>query len=96
MNDIHLLLPKPAQLCIDNTALVKWCKSRITKNLRYYNIRENCIREAVIEKGIEILHIPGAINISDLFIKGNTYDDMFVKLRNLVCTLPPADATNSS
>ena len=40
-----------------------------TKGLRYIQIRENSVREAVQNKIVTIKHIDGKINLADLFTK---------------------------
>ena len=63
------LMPSPTTIHNDNAACVAWSHSLTTKGLRHVQIRENAIRESVQAGIIEVKHIGGAINLSDLFTK---------------------------
>ena len=60
---------QPIDLYNDNMACVLWSKATTTKGLRHITIRENATRESVIDKTIDIHHIGGKINPSDLLTK---------------------------
>ena len=62
-------MPNPTTIYNDNTACVSWSHSLSTKGLRHIQIRENAIREEVQAGHIEVKHIAGAINISDIYTK---------------------------
>ena len=63
------LMPNPTTIYNDNAAHVAWSHTLTTKELRYIQINENTIREA-IQLGINKLrHIAGAVNPLDLFMK---------------------------
>ena len=54
----------------DNQGAVNWSNTSSNKGMRHVNIRENAIREAIHEfKEINISHIPGTCNPSDIFTK---------------------------
>ena len=60
------VLPKKLKIYNDNMACVTWSKSKTTKGLRYIQIRENAVRE---NENIEVHHIDGKTNPSDMFSK---------------------------
>ena len=54
----------------DNKGGVCWALSEaITKKLRHLNIREVAVRDAVRNKDIVLGHIPGVLNLADIFTK---------------------------
>ena len=63
------LMPSPTTVYNDNAACVAWSHALTTKGLRHVQIRENAIREAVQLGIIQVRHIGGTINLSDLFTK---------------------------
>ena len=69
-------------LFADNQGGVDWSHSAsITKRLRYLNIREVAIQDAVAAKEISLHHIPGEINPADIFTKEMKDKKHFIKLR---------------
>ena len=66
---VDTLMPSPTTIYNDNAACVAWSHSMSTKGLRHIQIRENAVRERVQGGYIEVRHIRGDINISDLFTK---------------------------
>ena len=55
-----------------------------TKGLRYIQIRENAVREAVSNKVINIQHIAGKVNIADLFTKEDKDTTHFIAIRDIL------------
>eukprot|EP00804_Cyclotella_cryptica_P008738 CCRYP_018465-RC/>CCRYP_018465-RC protein AED:0.27 eAED:0.26 QI:0/-1/0/1/-1/0/1/0/969 len=53
----------------DNAACVQWSASVTNKGTKHMNLRENYVREAHHLGLVDIRHIPGVINASDLFTK---------------------------
>ncbi len=53
----------------DNEACVAWSASVTNKGTKHFNLRENYVREAHQFQEVNVLHIPGQINPSDLFTK---------------------------
>eukprot|EP00804_Cyclotella_cryptica_P027547 CCRYP_007491-RF/>CCRYP_007491-RF protein AED:0.58 eAED:0.47 QI:0/-1/0/1/-1/0/1/0/173 len=53
----------------DNQAAVNWADNMTSKGTKHLNLHENCVREAHHDKIVQITHIPGLINASDLFTK---------------------------
>eukprot|EP00804_Cyclotella_cryptica_P009045 CCRYP_003142-RA/>CCRYP_003142-RA protein AED:0.35 eAED:0.14 QI:0/0/0/1/1/1/2/0/1801 len=53
----------------NNKAAVNWADAMTSKGTKHLNLHENCVREAHHSKIVNITHIPGVINTSDLFTK---------------------------
>eukprot|EP00804_Cyclotella_cryptica_P021434 CCRYP_005776-RA/>CCRYP_005776-RA protein AED:0.13 eAED:0.00 QI:0/0/0/1/1/1/5/0/1584 len=53
----------------DNAACVQWSASVTNKGTKHMNLRENYVRGAHHLGLVEVRHIPGVINASDLFTK---------------------------
>jgi hypothetical protein len=65
----HLLEPTPL-LYSDNQGGVKWAHSpAITKKMRHINLKEVAVRDSIREEEIELHHMPGKLNPSDIFTK---------------------------
>ena len=82
------LMPAPNVIFNDNAACVAWSKSLTTKGLRHIQIRENAVRESVINGFTEIKHIAGNVNLADLFTKEDKDDKHFITLRDLLLSVP--------
>ena len=66
----------------DNKGGVQWSLSEaITKRLRHLNIREVAIRDAVRFGDVLLGHIPGPINLADIFTKEMSDLTHFLDLR---------------
>jgi len=66
----------------DNKGGVCWALSEaITKKLRHLNIREVAVRDAVRNKDIVLAHIPGVLNLADIFTKEMKDVQHFLQLR---------------
>ena len=68
----------------DNAASVKWAHNMTTKCLRYIQIRENAVREAVQQNIIDVKHITGKVNIADLFTKEDRDTQHFTFIRDII------------
>ena len=55
-----------------------------TKGLRHIQIRENAVRESCINGFIEVKHISGKVNLSDMFTKEDKYVNHFIMIRDYV------------
>ena len=55
-----------------------------TKGLRYIQIRVNAVREAVQNKIVQVLHIAGNVNNTDLFTKENRDTKHFTFIRDML------------
>ena len=80
--DINLPLTTPTPIKNDNQGAVLWAKGTTTKKMRWVDIRENLIRENIVNKNITISHIPGRMNLADLFTKEFRDVNLFLSLRN--------------
>ena len=87
LTDLNLrenFMPSPSNVYNDNAACVCWSKSMTTKGLRHYQIRENAVRESVVSKIIQVLHIAGKVNLADLFTKEDKDARHFLTIRDLL------------
>lgn len=87
LNELELgkeYLNNPLTIYNDNAACVAWSHNMTTKGLRYIQIRENAVREAVQNKIVTIKHIGGKDNISDLFTKEDKDTAHFTAIRNIL------------
>ena len=55
-----------------------------TKGLRYIQIRENAVREAIKNGIISLQHIEGTVNIADLFTKEDKNVAHFISIRDIL------------
>ena len=67
--DIHHPIQQPIPILNDNTGAVQWSKGTTTKKMNRVDLRENFVRENVISNNIQVSHIPGKNNISDILTK---------------------------
>ena len=66
----------------------KWHHNLTTKNLRHMELKDNSTREWVHDKLLDVLHVPGKINISDIFTKEIRDTSLFRRLRDsFMCRL---------
>ena len=89
LDDLHLLsifCPQATTICNDNQACVTWSTNMTTKGLRHIQIRENAVRESVLNKDIEVTHVAGNVNHSDIFTKEDRHTEHFLSLRNVIMT----------
>ena len=84
INTASTMFPKPIHVYNDNATCIKWSKNMTTKGLRYIQIRENAVRESVINKFVDIKHIPGIVNLADLFTKEDKNTNHFIQIRDLL------------
>ena len=66
----------------DNQACVQWSASMTSKGIKYLNLRENQVRECHQDKIVQVLHILGIINPSDIFTKEMRDGAHFCRLRD--------------
>ena len=59
----------PTPIYNDNQGCVDWAKGTSTKGMRHMNIRDCAVRDSVQKSEINMLHIPGILNPSDIFTK---------------------------
>ena len=92
IKDLNLqddLLKHKIKLFNDNMACVQWSKNLTTKGLRYLQIRENAVREN--KDWLDIKHVQGKINPSDIFSKEDKDPAHFIKMRNTIVHSPFSD-----
>ena len=85
LKELHLadkLMPKPTTIYNNNAACFAWSHSLSTKGLRHFQIRENAVREEVQKGHIEVKHIAGELNNSDLFTKEDKDVQHYVTIIN--------------
>ena len=83
--NIHtFIFPDIITVYNDNAASIKWSNNMTTKGLRYIQIRENAVREAVQDKIVQIKHIAGKINIADIFTKEDKDTQHFTFIRDIL------------
>ncbi len=80
------LMSKPTTVYNDNNACVQWSRNTTTKGLRHIQIRENAVRESVQRNFIQVKHIEGKTNLSDMFTKEDKDPAHFIKIRDFVLT----------
>ena len=80
---------QPLQVYNDNAATVQWSHNMTTKGLRYIQIRENAVRENVQAQVINVNHIGGKLNPSDIFTKEDRDVSHFQACTNALCSNPP-------
>ena len=80
------LMPPPNIIHNDNAACVAWSHNMTTKGLRHIQIRENAVRESVQNGFVQIKHVAGDLNLSDLFTKEDKDDNHFLKIRDILVT----------
>ena len=89
----HIYGDEPIHIHNDNAAAVQWSHNMTTKGLRYIQIRENAVRECVQSGIIDVKHIGGKINPSDMFTKEEKDVSHFETCRDCVCVSPPLNAS---
>ena len=83
LTDIGLGINGPTNVYNDNRGAIDWAHTLSNKRMRHFNIRENCVREAVLYKEILFNHIPGKLNPGDLMTKEHKSDEIFLDIRDL-------------
>ena len=67
--DMNLPIQSTIPLYNDNQGAVHWSKGTTTKKMKWIDLRENFVRENVLNKTISVTHIRGTNNLSDIFTK---------------------------
>ena len=70
-------------------ACVQWTKNRTTRSIRHIQLRENAVREAVQNGLINVLHVPGTCNPSDILTKEDRDSNHYVTMRDCVVSPHP-------
>ena len=74
----------PTKIYNDNAACVCWAKNTTTKGLRHIQIRENAVRESVLNHFVEVLHCAGKRNLSDIFTKEDRDIEHYILIRDYI------------
>jgi hypothetical protein len=77
-------MQSPTTIYNDNKACVDWSHNMTTKGLRHIQIRENAIRESVENKFIQVKHVEGKRNLSDLFTKEDKDAAHFIHIQDFI------------
>ena len=64
-----------------NKAYIQWAASVTSKGIKHLNLRENMVRECHQSKDVDVEHIPGIINPSNIFTKEMNDNTHFRNLR---------------
>jgi hypothetical protein len=80
MPDLTLL----TSLWNDNKGAVDWSHNCANKKMRHLNIRNMAVRDAHPCSEIIISHLPGNLNVADLFTKEHKDHDHFLCLCNFI------------
>ena len=88
--DIFFPPGRPTTIHNDNRSCVDWYKGTTTKNTRHIQIWENHIRENIANDFLEVLHIPGSLNLADIFTKEMKDDHHFIAIRDILVTARPS------
>jgi hypothetical protein len=59
----------PTPIFNDNQGCVDWCKTTTTSGMKHMCLRENAVRESILEQEISIHHVSGTRNPADIFTK---------------------------
>ena len=73
---------EPTTVYNDNESCVSWAHSLTTKAIRHMELRENSVREWVQDKCINVRHVKGTCNPSDIFTKEMKDGVHYRRLRN--------------
>ena len=84
----------PITIYNDNSAAVQWAHNMTTKGLRYIQMRENAVREQVAAKFVQVEHVAGKRNPSDIFTKEDRDPSHFLECRDTLCAEPPPPIIN--
>jgi hypothetical protein len=87
--DVFFPTGKPTVIYNDNRSCVDWCKGTTTKNTRHIQMWENFIRENIANSFLTVEHIPGHLNIADIFTKEMKDVDHFITIRDALVTPRP-------
>ena len=69
-DDMNLAVSNsPTRLYNDNRGTIDWAKGTSTKGMRHINLRDCAFSDSIKAKEVELVHIPGEINPSDIFTK---------------------------
>ena len=96
LDDLHLkakFFPHKLPVYNDNNACVIWSKGKTTKGLRHIQMRENAIKELQSMDFVEVRHIRGDRNLSDMMTKEDKDDSHYIECRDATMAYPPLSHT---
>ena len=83
-HNIGLPITGPNAIKNNNQGAIDWSKGTTTKKMHWVDLQENIVCENVlINKNIQVSHIPGKANLSDIFTKEFRDVTKFLFLRDL-------------
>ena len=99
--DLGIPVTRPITIKNDNQGVIDWSKGTTNKKMRWVDLRENLVLENVLAKTIQVSHIPGKANLSDIFTKEFRDVNQFLFLQDLFMIssaefstgLPPVGST---
>ena len=94
LNLYHNFNQGPIDIFNDNSATVHWSHNMTTKELRYIQIRENAIRESIKLGTVNVKHIGGKTNPSDIFTKEDRDINHFIQCCDTLCSTPLVQYTS--
>ncbi len=59
----------PSPLYNDNAACIQWSHNMTSKKIRHMELRKNFVREWVENKTLNVFHVSGRVNPTDIFTK---------------------------
>ena len=86
----------PITIYNDNQASIQWSHNMTTKGLRYIQIRENAVREQVQKNFIQVKHIGGLHNSSDILTKEDTNISHYLLCKCSIMRSPPNTSDENS
>ena len=89
LNLLKMFQNGPIPIYNDNAACVQWSHNMTTKGLRYIQMRENAVREQILERTINVQHVGGKKNPSDIFTKEDRDITHYEQCRDTLCSTPP-------
>mmetsp|Transcript_3382 Transcript_3382/g.5163 ORF Transcript_3382/g.5163 Transcript_3382/m.5163 type:complete len:553 (-) Transcript_3382:330-1988(-) len=91
---LHLFSEGPITIYNNNAAALQWSHNMTTKGLKHIQLRENALRESVQSGVIEVEHIGGKTNPSDIFTKEDRDVQHFTDCRDTMVVDPPSLSIN--
>ena len=96
LNVNEIIMPSSTPIFNDNEACVIWSNSFTTKGLRHVQIRENAVRESVVNGFVSIHHVEGKHNLADLFTKEEKSVEHFLHIRDCIMSKPLSTTNKNS
>ena len=78
MNDLN----EATEVFNDNESCVAWAHNMTSKRIRHMSLKDNSVREWVLDGVLDVLHVPGKLNPVDIFTKEMEDGAHFRRLRD--------------